>query len=347
MPQFSLNGFDNGDLTDSFVQYFKPKNFLIQELGLFTDVGSDSRFAGVDYYVSEDSDILVPTDNQRFGTDTNAINFRQTKTIALEIPMQETSTKIGPQSWQNKRSFGGVGEKTPEECVVEATQKQADARDAYVEYKMSMALVNATQEAANTANEFIDYQSLFGSSFTALDISLSETTFDVPGWIARTQSQVKRRARGLPMERIFVFCAPEVYFAFMQHPSVKEMLKQTVSPFDANNFLTNFTTYGGLSDVQSFGFAGFIFILCDDRIFGLLGENECLISPKFADGEQNPLKRYFTKASRDGLIAQQAPQTSYAYTYLTERNHIELVTEVSALCTNILPSLYSKVTVQL
>lgn len=347
MPQFSLNEFENGDLTGSFTQYFKPKNFLIQELGLFTNVGSNSRFAGVDYYVSEDSDILLPTDNQRYGTDTNAINFRKTKTVALEIPMEETSTKIGPKDWQNKRSFGGVGEKTPEECIVEATQKHADARDAYVEYKMASALVNATQEAKDTANEFIDYQTLFGSQFSALSVSLEASTFDVPGWIARTQSQVKRRARGLPLERIFVFCAPEVYFSFMSHVSTKEMLKQTVSPFDPNNFLTNFTNYGGLEDVQSFGFAGFIFILCDDRMFGLLDENQCLIAPKFADGEQNPLKRYYTKASRDGLIAQQAPQTSYAYTYLTDRNHIELVTEVSALAVNMLPSLYSKVTVTL
>lgn len=310
MPQFSLNEFDNADLTGSFIQYFKPKSFLLQELGFFTSVGSDSRFAGVDYYVSDESDILLPTDNQRYGTDTNAINFRKTKTVALEIPMEETSTKISPQAWQNKRSFGGVGEKTPAECIVEATQAHADARDAYVEYKMATALVNAEQFAADTANEYINYQTLFASQFDAIDLDVTGTTFDVPNWIARTKSTVKRRARGLPIERIFVFCAPEVYFSIMSHSSIKEMIKETVSPFDPKNFLTNFTNYGGLQDVQSFGFSGFIFILCDDRMFGLLGENQMLIAPKFTDGEQNPIKRYYTKASRDGLIAQQAPQES-------------------------------------
>lgn len=344
---FNLDEFNQADLTDSFVNVLKPKDNLIQELGLFSNNASESRFAAVDFYVDESTDILLPTDNQRYGTDQNAINFRRTSTVALELPMQETSTQIGPADWQGKRSFNGQTEKTPEECVAEAQQKQAAARDYWVEYKMAQALVNASQTADNTANPVINYQTLFNSIITPLTLDISTANFDLPGWITRTQSVVRRKTRGLTVERMFVFCAPEVYFAIMAHPSIKEMLKYTVSPFDPQNFLTNFASYGGLQDVQAFGFNNFIFVCVDDRMFGLLGENEMLIAPKFATGSGNPLRRYYTKASRDGIIAQLAPQTSYAYTYLTDRNHIELVTEASCLAVNMLPSLYSKVTVKI
>ncbi|MFQ1682644.1 major capsid protein [Pantoea dispersa] len=350
MPMIALDAFHNADLTDTFVKAFQPKSLIIQELGLFTDIGSDTPIAAVDYYVEESDEITLPTDNQRYGTDTNSITLRKTKTIALEIPMIEGTAEIKPKDWQGKRSFGGTGEKTLEEAVFEAAQSLAADRDLWVEYKLTQALVTATQEAKETMNPNIDYQALFGNRFTSSNLDLSSTTFDVPAWIARTQSQAKRRARGLTIERIFAFCAPEVFYAIMSHPSIKEMMKYTVDPASSRNILTNYSTLGansGLDAIQAFTFGGFTFVIVDDRFFGMMGENQVLIAPKFANGAQNPLKRYFTKASRDGIVAQQAPQTSYAYTTVSERNNLHLWTETSALAVNMLPSVFSMVDVNI
>lgn len=350
MPMIALDAFHNADLTDTFVNAFKPKSLIIQELGLFTDVGSDTPVAAVDYYVENLEEVTLPTDNQRYGTDTNGITLRKTKTINLEVPMIELTAEIKPKDWQGKRSFGGTGEKTREEAVYEAAQSIAVDRDMWVEHKLTQALVTATQEAKETENPNLDYQALFGTRFTSLNLDLSSTTFDVPAWIARTQSQAKRRARGLPIERIFAFCAPEVFFAIMAHPTIKQMMAYTVDPYSSRNILTNYSTLGtdsGLDAIQAFNFGGFTFVLVDDRFFGMMGENQVLIAPKFADGSQNPLKRYFTRASRDGIVAQQAPQTSYAYTTVSERNNIHLWTETSCLGVNMLPSVYSMVDVNI
>lgn len=257
--------------------------------------------------------------------------------------MTEGTAEIKPKDWQGKRSFGGTGEKTREEAVFQAAQTLAADRDLWVEHKLTQALVTATQEAKNTMNPDIDYQALFGTRFTSLNLDLSATTFDVPAWIARTQSQVKRRARGLTIERIFAFCAPEVFFAIMSHPTIKQMMAYTVDPYSSRNILTNYSTLGtdsGLDAIQAFNFGGFTFVLVDDRFFGMMGENQVLIAPKFADGPQNPLKRYYTKASRDGIVAQQAPQTSYAYTTVSERNNIHLWTETSALAVKVMTPTY-------
>lgn len=349
MPMIALDAFHNADLTDTFVSSFKPKSLIIQELGLFTDVASDTPIAAVDYYVEESDEVTLPADNQRFGSDTNGITLRQTKTLALEIPMTEGTAEIKPKDWQGKRAFGGTGEKSIEECVVEASAKLANDRDIWVEYKLTQALVLATQTAPETMNPEINYQDLFGTRFTSLNLNLSDASFDVPAWIARTQSQVKRRAREFPIERIYAFCAPEVFFSIMSHPTIKQMMAYTVDPYSSRNILTNYSTLGassGLDAYQAFNFGGFTFVLIDDRFFGMMGENQLLIAPKFADGSQNPLKRYYTRASRDGIVAQQSPQTSYAYTTVTDRNNVQLWTETSCLGVNMLPSLYSMVNVQ-
>lgn len=233
MPMIALDAFHNADLTDTFVNAFKPKSLIIQELGLFTDVGSDTPVAAVDYYVENLEEVTLPTDNQRYGTDTNGITLRKTKTINLEVPMIELTAEIKPKDWQGKRSFGGTGEKTREEAVYEAAQSIAVDRDMWVEHKLTQALVTATQEAKETENPNLDYQALFGTRFTSLNLDLSSTTFDVPAWIARTQSQAKRRARGLTIERIFAFCAPEVFFAIMSHPTIKQMMAYKVESLNS------------------------------------------------------------------------------------------------------------------
>ncbi|KGT94811.1 hypothetical protein NG99_06575 [Erwinia typographi] len=343
MPITSLDSFQNADLTSTFVDVFKPKNLLLQELNFFSSVPSASRFAAVDYYVDESSDVLLQADNQRFGTDTNTVNLRKTSTVSLEVPFTENTVTLGPKDWQDLREFGGVLEKSLEHVVAEALELQAEARDQWVEYKLTQALVSATQTSEDTANPNINYQTLFGSDYQVSALDLAAAT-DVPLWITKTQAAVRRKASGLPVDKIFVFCAPEAYYAVLSHQSIKDMMKYTVDPFNSNNFLTNFATYGGLDTVQAFTFNNMVFVLVEDRFYGMLGEDEMLIAPRFVDGPRNPLKKIYTRASRDGVIAQQGAQESYAYSYLTERRHISLYTETSALAVNMLPSLYTKVT---
>ena len=153
--------YDSYDFVTPFKEV-RPGNYLLQELGLFATTPSKSPSARIaDIVESEASELQQ---NDRYGTDENAVKIDKSTMYQAEIPVVVQAASVRPHDWQGRISAVDGKEMSIEECIAARAERfNIDYRER-LEKDLAMAIFEGKAEAIRTDGGNIDFQSITGKA---------------------------------------------------------------------------------------------------------------------------------------------------------------------------------------
>lgn len=149
--------YDSYDFVTPFKEV-RPGNYLLQELGLFATTPSKSPSARIaDIVESEASELQQ---NDRYGTDENAVKIDKSTMYQAEIPVVVQAASVRPHDWQGRISAVDGKEMSIEECIAARAERfNIDYRERLEKIWLWLSLKVKPKRSVPTAEILISNQS--------------------------------------------------------------------------------------------------------------------------------------------------------------------------------------------
>lgn len=327
-----------------FVAPFKESragNFLLQELDLFATSPSKSPSARVADIVESEAKEL--TQNDRYGTDTNAVVIDKATMYEAEIPMVSQTASVRPHDWQGKLSAIDGKEMTIDECIAARADRFNIDYKERVEKDLSMAIFQGKAEAIHTDAGNIDFQAVTGKSPISQEIEFGAVnSVDLSSQFNKARRALNKELRGARsfVEGMVVFAGAELYDSIRTNAYNTQLTQYSV-PGAPRNAYTNQLIAG----FEFFDWQNMRFILLDDDRYEL-DEKAGLMLPKFSRADVNPLRMIQGPCSRHQTIAQGGVQARYGWTRVDDHGMIHMEQEFSQLPLNLRPNMQMKLSIK-
>ncbi|WP_434243185.1 major capsid protein [Enterobacter roggenkampii] len=308
-------------------------NYLISDLGIFSDVNSTTPRAQVlDIVETQVSELEQVA---RYGTEVNAIKMDKTILRDQEIPHYATEADVKTADWQGLVSPANPDQVEAVSSVIAA--KSIRMRNYHletVESTLARALFKQSAKAAKTDDGDIDFRTAMGAD--PLDFELDgSASANVYAQLAKIRRMLVKEygASRSYLDRFFVFCSPDLYDALASHPEVTSLITNKVAEA-AKGALIPVNTAG----YDSFSIGNITFILADDDRYEI-EEGSGLFVPKFSAAERCPFKLVRGPAARCQDIAAKGVISPYYQKVMVDRyGMVTIHQEASFIPLNLRPN---------
>ena len=308
-------------------------NYLISDLGIFSDVNSTTPRAQVlDIVETQVSELEQVA---RYGSEVNAIKTDKTLLRDQEIPHYATEAVVKTADWQ-----GLISPANPDQvaAISEMIASKAIRMRNYhletVESTLARALFKQSAKAAKTNAGDIDFRAAMGADPLSFDLDGSAGA-NVYAQLAKIRRMLVKEygASRSYLDRFFVFCSPDLYDALASHPEVTSLITNKVAEA-AKGALIPINTAG----YDSFSIGNITFILADDDRYEI-EEGSGLFVPKFIGADRNPFKLVHGPASRNQDIAAKGVISPFYQKVMTDRyGMVTIHQEASFIPLNLRPN---------
>ena len=204
-------------------------NYLISDLGIFSDVNSTTPRAQVlDIVETQISELEQVA---RYGTEVNAIKMDKPLLRNQEIPHYATEADVKTEDWQGLVSPANPDQVAAVTSVIAA--KSIRMRNHHletVESTLARALFKQQAKAAKTDDGDVDFNAVFGTA--PLDFELDGSAgANVYAQLAKIRRMLVKEygASRSYLDRFFCFCSPDLYDALAGHPEVTSLITNKVA----------------------------------------------------------------------------------------------------------------------
>lgn len=324
------------DLVPLF-QAAPTENYLLQNLGIFEKVPSESIYVAVDRLI-EDNASLLNKETKRFSPEHNSTKRSSYSGFQIELPHFAREDTLSAADFQKSgRVAGSDRSESRLEILADYVKRHAKAHNRTLETYYANALFKGKVAVEYTDDApLIDYADSFDAPFMTASIDLSDDTTPVIRIFNEYLDQVTNATGGMwsDVKRTVVFAGANFFNALRFHPSL-EKAYAFVSPFDPQNITTQRQEL--LPNVQTFSLPGMsvdVIKVTDPLLTPYIGINEAIMLPVFQPGT-NVAQHVYGPASRDtNLAASGVTQEYFSYVYEKQRGESEVVSEASILPIN-------------
>ncbi|MDM3066115.1 major capsid protein [Citrobacter sp. CK180] len=288
-------------------------NYLISDLGIFTDVNSTTPNAQIlDIVETQVSELEQVAAN---GTEVNSIKMDKTILRAQELPHYATESDVKTADW-----MGLVSPQNPDQAAA-ITQVIADKavrmRNYHletVEATLARALFQQKAKAAKTNDGDVDFNVVFDTAPLSFDLDGSAGA-NVYAQLAKIRRMLVKEygASRSYLERFYCFASPDLYDVLASHPEITSLITNKVAEA-AKGALIPVNTAG----YDSFSIGNITFILADDDRYEI-EEGSGLFVPKFKAADRNPMKLVHGPAQRHQDISVKGVIAPYYQKITTDR----------------------------
>ncbi len=308
-------------------------NYLISDLGIFSDVNSTTPRAQVlDIVETQISELEQVA---RYGTEVNAIKMDKPLLRNQEIPHYATEADVKTEDWQGLVSPANPDQVAAVTSVIAA--KSIRMRNHHletVESTLARALFKQQAKAAKTDDGDVDFNAVFGTA--PLDFELDGSAgANVYAQLAKIRRMLVKEygASRSYLDRFFCFCSPDLYDALAGHPEVTSLITNKVAEAAKGVFIPVNT-----AGYDSFSIGNITFILADDDRYEIEAKSGLFV-PKFQSPDRNPFKLVHGPASRNQDIASKGVISPYYQKVMTDRyGMVTIHQEASFIPLNLRPN---------
>lgn len=308
-------------------------NYLISDLGIFSDVNSTTPRAQVlDIVETQVSELEQVA---RYGTEVNAIKMDKTILRDQEIPHYATEADVKTADWQGLVSPANPDQVEAVSSVIAA--KSIRMRNYHletVESTLARALFKQSAKAAKTDDGDVDFNAVFGTAPLSFDLDGSAGA-NVYAQLAKIRRMLVKEygASRSYLDRFYCFCSPDLYDVLASHPEVTSLITNKVAEA-AKGALIPVNTAG----YDSFSIGNITFILADDDRYEI-EEGSGLFVPKFNAADRNPFKLVHGPASRNQDVAAKGVISPYYQKVMADRyGMVTIHQEASFIPLNLRPN---------
>ncbi len=328
-----------------FVAPFKESragNYLLQELNLFATSPSKAPTARVADIVESEAKEL--TQNDRYGTDTNAVVVDKATMYEAEIPVVSQTASVRPHDWQGKISAIDGKDMTIDEVIAaRADRFNIDYRER-VEKDLSMAIFQGKAEAIHTDAGSIDFSSVTGKSPISQDIDfgMNAGSADISIQFNKARRALNKELRGARSfnDGLIVFCGAAFYDEVRTNGYNTQLSMYNVAGAPKNAYTNQL-----IAGFEFFDWSNMRFILLDDDRYEI-DEKAGLMIPKFSRADVNPLRLIQGPCSRHQTVAQGGVQARYGWTNVDDHGMVQMEQEFSQLPLNLRPNFQMKLKIK-
>jgi hypothetical protein len=344
MSNFNYSAFNMLDLQDAF-KALPQRNYLLQALGLFNKVGSDSVRIGFDRLV-ETNKSLLNDPQKRYSYQHNATSLDGASFHSLILPYYMRQDTISSADFQKgNRRPGRNDEETFTDILGDYISKHQIAHSRTVELAYAQALFQGKVFDPEDESTLIDYAASFDAPYLNGTLDLSTDSTNVLEAFDEFQDKVNDSVGGLysSVSQIICFAGASAYKALKYHASLKEAFTY-VLPMDAGNIIVHKQDL--IPNVQYFTMPGTnirVVKVNDPLLTPYVSANELVFVPVMAAGS-DALIHYYGPASASVDLARSGDvQEVFTYTLADAWGKTDVVYESNILPVNNMTNMILKV----